>query len=120
MPGFRAGIEGHARPQRRRYRRRAYLHAPLQPPHGKKDYLRGYGSQFWNTGAQANARIFQDLPGFGADFKKSVKDRYPALVAMHPYGEVLPYKDNRVVVECSNLDQYGVPISRIEYKIGEE
>ncbi len=86
---------------------------------GKKDYLRGYGSQFWNTGAQANASYSRDLPGFGVSFKKAVKDRYPALVAMHPYGEVLPYRDNRVVVDDKNLDKYGVPISRIEYRIGE-
>ena len=35
------------------------------------------------------------------------------------YGEVLPRADNRVTVEGSPLDQYGVPIARIEYKIGD-
>ena len=86
---------------------------------GKKDYLRGYGSQFWNTGAQGNATWATTLPGFGKAFKAGVKDRYPALVAMHPYGEVLPYKDNRVRVDGTPLDRYGIPIAKIEYKIGE-
>ena len=86
---------------------------------GKKDYLRGYGSQFWNTGAQGNATWATALPGFGKSFKAGVKDRYPALVAMHPYGEVLPYKDNRVRVDGTPLDRYGIPIAKIEYKIGE-
>ena len=86
---------------------------------GKKDYLRGYGSQFWNTGAQGNASWATTLPGFGKSFKAGVKDRYPALVAMHPYGEVLPYKDNRVRVDGTPLDRYGIPIAKIEYKIGE-
>ena len=86
---------------------------------GKKDYLRGYGSQFWNTGAQGNATWATALPGFGKSFKAGVKDRYPALVAMHPYGEVLPYKDNRVRVDGTPLDRYGTPIAKIEYKIGE-
>ena len=56
----------------------------------KRDYLRGFGAQFWNTGAHPGPRWAKAIPGFGADFKKSVKDRFPALVSMHPYGEVLP------------------------------
>ena len=75
--------------------------------------------QFWGCGAGAGAAFAKELPGFGADFKKAVKRRYPALVALHPYGEVLPRADNRVTVEGAPLDQYGVPIARIEYKIGD-
>jgi choline dehydrogenase-like flavoprotein len=85
----------------------------------KRDYFRGYGMQFWGCGAGAGAGFAKDLPGFGADFKQAVKRRYPALVALHPYGEVLPRADNRVTVEGAPLDQYGVPIARIEYKIGD-
>ena len=88
-------------------------------PGSKRDYLRGYGSQFWGVGASDNASFAKKLPGFGADFKKSVKKHYPALIAMHPYGEVLPRRDNRITVEGTPLDQYGVPIARIEYQIGE-
>lgn len=84
-----------------------------------RDYLRGYGMQFWGCGAGAGAGFAKDLPGFGLEFKRSVKQRYPALVALHPYGEVLPRRDNRVTVEGTTLDAYGVPIARIEYKIGE-
>lgn len=85
----------------------------------KREYLRGFGMQFWGGGAQANAAFAKAIPGFGADFKKSVKQRYPALVALHPYGEVLPRATNRVTVEGTPKDRYGVPIARIEYKIGE-
>ncbi len=85
----------------------------------KRDYLRGFGMQFWGCGASADATFAKALPGFGADFKRAVKKRYPALVALHPYGEVLPYADNRVTVEKSPVDQYGVPIARIEYKYRE-
>jgi len=85
----------------------------------KRDYLRGYGAQFWNTGAQANASFAKDMPGFGLDFKKAVKKKYPALVALHPYGEVLPRKENRVTVEGTAKDMFGVPIARIEYSIGD-
>ena len=85
----------------------------------KRDYLRGFGMQFWGCGAKADAGFAKALPGFGADFKRAVKKRYPALVALHPYGEVLPYADNRVTVENSPVDRYGVPIARIEYKYRE-
>ncbi|MBL8238038.1 MAG: GMC family oxidoreductase [Bryobacterales bacterium] len=86
----------------------------------KRDYLRGFGSQFWNTGSQAGVGNWaKQLEGFGLDLKRGIKKRYPALVAMHPYGEVLPYKQNRVTVEGTPKDRYGIPISRIEYSIGE-
>ena len=42
-----------------------------------------------------------------------------ALVALHPFGEVLPRRENRVTVEGTALDRYGVPLPRIEYQIGE-
>lgn len=85
----------------------------------KRDYLRGFGMQFWGCGAQANASFAKQLDGFGADFKKAVRRRYPALVALHPYGEVLPYRHNRITVESTAKDQYGVPVAKIEYKTGE-
>lgn len=85
----------------------------------KRDYLRGFGSQFWGTGSQADAGFAKQIPGFGMDFKKAVKRRYPALVALHPYGEVLPRRENRVTVEGTPLDRYGVPTARIEFKIGD-
>ncbi len=85
----------------------------------KRDYLRGFGSQFWNTGAQPGLFWAKQMPGYGADFKKRVKDCFPALMAMHPYGEVLPYRHNRVRVDGTPNDQYGVPIAKLEYRTGE-
>ncbi len=88
-------------------------------PGRKRDYLRGFGMQFWGCGAQGDAGYAKVLPGFGIDFKKAVKSRYPALVALHPFGETLPQRENRVTVENTPLDRYGIPIARIEYKTGE-
>ena len=85
----------------------------------KRDYLRGFGMQFWDCGAQANASYAKSMPGFGADFKKAVKSRYPAMVALHPYGETLGRPENRITVDESNVDMYGVPRMNIEYQIGE-
>ncbi len=85
----------------------------------KRDYLRGFGMQFWGCGAVPNASFAKSLDGFGADFKRDIKRRYPALVALHPYGEVLPYRDNRVTVDGTQKDRYGMPVARIDYKIGD-
>jgi choline dehydrogenase-like flavoprotein len=82
----------------------------------KRDYLRGFGMQFWGCGAGVDFSFAKALPGFGADLKRSIKRHYPALVALHPYGEVLPYADNRITVEGTGVDRYGIPIARIEYK----
>jgi choline dehydrogenase-like flavoprotein len=85
----------------------------------KRDYLRGFGSQFWSTGAQAGVGSWaKQVEGFGLGLKQQIKRKYPALVAMHPYGEVLPYKTNRVTVDGPK-DRYGIPTSRITYAIGD-
>ncbi len=83
----------------------------------KREYLRGFGMQFWNTGCQAGAGHFaHDLPGFGSALKHDIKRRYPAWFEMHPYGEVLPYRENRVTVEGTPNDAYGVPLPKIVFE----
>jgi choline dehydrogenase-like flavoprotein len=85
----------------------------------KRDYIRGFGMQFWGCGSQPAADYAKSIPGFGASFKKAVKDRYPALVALHPYGETIGRAENRITVDKENLDMYGVPRMKIEYRIGD-
>ena len=86
----------------------------------KRDYLRGFGVQFWGSGCQPGASHFAgSVPGFGSSFKKEIKRRYPATVALFPFGEVLPRPDNYVTVEGAPLDQYGVPLPKIVYSFGE-
>lgn len=79
----------------------------------KRDYARGFGMQFWGSGCQAGAGWARQMPGFGGDFKKEVLKRYPALVQLHPYGEIPPREENRIEVDESRLDAYGVPLPRI-------
>ncbi|HVQ28545.1 MAG TPA: GMC family oxidoreductase, partial [Vicinamibacteria bacterium] len=86
----------------------------------KRDYLRGFGSQFWNTGCSAHgaSHFANGLPGFGAPLKANIKRHYPSWFEMHPYGEVLPYAHNRITVDESQTDRYGVPLMKIDYRIG--
>jgi choline dehydrogenase-like flavoprotein len=91
-----------------------------RPDRPKPDYLRGVGIQFWNTGAQTTgADVAHSLPDFDASFKTAMKKRYPALVSLHPFGEVLPRPENRVTVDESRKDRYGVPLMKIDVSFGE-
>ncbi len=90
-------------------------------PGKTRDYLRGFGAQFWNTGASAaGAHGGSELiPGFGVSLKTEIKRRHPAWFEIHPYGEVLPYAHNRITVDPNRPDRYGVPLLKIDYTIGE-
>jgi choline dehydrogenase-like flavoprotein len=100
----------------------AHIYMPRfnhKAPH-ERDYLRGFGVQFWNTGSyQDGAPVAPHVPGFGASFKREVKRRAPAWVEIHPFGEVLPYPDNRVTVDANHADRYGVPLMKIDYRVRE-
>src|SRR6478736_4776222 len=86
-------------------------------PERKRDYLRGFGMQFWNTGTNAEGagHYARGLPGFGSGYKDEVRKRFPAYVELHPFGEVLPYADNRITVDKTKTDRYGVPLLHIDY-----
>lgn len=87
----------------------------------KRDYLRGFGIQFWGSGCTnpGASHFAQGLPGFGAQYKREILRRYPAWVELHPFGETLPRAENRVTTDGAPLDQYGVPVARIAYSTGE-
>jgi choline dehydrogenase-like flavoprotein len=90
-------------------------------PDRKRDYLRGFGSQFWGTGSLDGtpSLVGRQVPGFGASFKREMKRRVPAWVEIHPFGEVLPYAHNRITIDRTRSDRYGVPLLHIDYRTGE-
>jgi choline dehydrogenase-like flavoprotein len=87
----------------------------------KRDYLRGFGMQFWGCGTNPDGagHFASAITGFGSSFKNEVRKRYPAWVELHPFGEVLTYADNRITVDKTKTDKYGVPLLHIDYRIRE-
>jgi choline dehydrogenase-like flavoprotein len=87
----------------------------------KRDYLRGFGAQFWNTGSSVSGAHSgsASIPGFGVSLKREIKRRHPAWFEIHPFGEVLPYAYNRITVDPARPDRYGLPLLRIDYQIGD-
>lgn len=84
----------------------------------KRDYARSFGFQFnyQNRRAVGWAR---SMPGFGKDFKNSIRKRYPAFVNFSPYGEMLPNKQSFIDLDYDRLDQYGLPAARRQFVWGD-
>ncbi len=75
-------------------------------------FLRGYGFQ---GGAQdlgwGHAHF---LPGFGAEFKKAVKENSPWYVNLVGFGECLPYFENHCRIDPTRVDNWGIPALHID------
>jgi len=75
------------------------------------DFLRGYGFQGgagregWHRGAT--------LPGFGRDFKESLRTAGPWHFSFYGFGECLPRPTNYVELDPAMKDAWGVPALRI-------
>ncbi len=84
----------------------------------KRDYARSFGIQF-NYQNRRSVGWARSVPGFGADYKKAVKARYPSYVVLSPYGEMLPHKGCYVDLDESRKDAYGLPVARRTVSYGD-
>lgn len=79
--------------------------------YGKKNdkFLRGYQLHV-SSGCDVGAGPGADMPGFGAAYKKRIKELYPASVHMGGYGEGLAYYSNFVEIDPDGLTgRFGIP-----------
>lgn len=83
----------------------------------EKEYLRGYNYQ---GGAMRPGLTGQAMntPGFGADFKHSLRTPGPWMMYLGGFGECLPNKDNRMVLLENKKDRYGIPQIQFDFKWG--
>jgi len=84
----------------------------------KRDFARSFGIQF-NYQNRRSVGWARSMPGFGKDFKQSVKERYPAFLVFSPYGEMLPNKQSFIDLDYEKLDSYGLPMARRTLAWGE-
>ena len=84
----------------------------------KRDFARSFGIQF-NYQNRRSVGWARSMPGFGVNFKQSVKERYPAFVVFSPYGEMLPNKQSLIDLDYEKLDAYGLPMARRTLTWGE-
>jgi choline dehydrogenase-like flavoprotein len=82
----------------------------------QKDFLRGYGMQGGGSRGRVNS---DDVPGFGADYKKALREWGQWGFSVGGWGECLPNRDNRVTLDESKKDKWGIPAAKIDCKWGE-
>jgi choline dehydrogenase-like flavoprotein len=80
---------------------------------GKKTspFLRGYGFQGWAR--RERWRHGLEKKGFGADFKRSLRDHGPWRMTFYGFGECLPAAENYVDLDPHVRDHWGIPALRI-------
>jgi choline dehydrogenase-like flavoprotein len=80
-----------------------------------KDYLRGFGMQGgsgrngWSRGGNAQ--------GYGATFKQSlIEDPAPWRLSASGWGETLPHADNRITLDETVKDKWGIPAAHLDVR----
>jgi choline dehydrogenase-like flavoprotein len=81
------------------------------------DFIRGYGFE-----GGSGTRIYPEsaeAPGFGAQYKKAVRDYAGAVIGMGAFGEVLARYENYMDLDPDLKDKWGIPVLRFHYKFGD-
>ena len=82
-----------------------------------KNFLRGY--RFDGDGSQELYEHAFSLPGFGADWRKQVREEIPYYFGITAQGECLPDYNNFVELDPQVKDAWGIPALRIHASYGE-
>jgi choline dehydrogenase-like flavoprotein len=81
-------------------------------------FIRGYGFQGGSGAAEYPAHA-HTTPGFGLAFKQTVRGNHPAPISFSGFGEVLARRDNRVSIDPTVRDAWGIPVLRFDYRFGD-
>jgi choline dehydrogenase-like flavoprotein len=81
-------------------------------------FLRGYGFE-GSSGHTMFPEHVLETPGFGAGFKKTVRDHAAAFISMGAFGEVLPRYESHVDLDPAIKDRWGIPVLRFHYRFGD-
>jgi len=84
----------------------------------RSEFIRGYGFE-GASGAEMFPGHAGRTPGYGADFKKRVRERNGAFIGMGGFGEVLPRYENHVDLDPDLVDHWGIPVLRFHYEFGD-
>src|SRR5690606_37260046 len=58
----------------------------------------------------------KELPGYGASWKRRVRDLQPAHTILAGYGKVIAQRDNRVTLHPTRKDANGLPLPVVHFK----
>jgi len=83
----------------------------------KRDYLRGFGYQ-GGASRQNWKRDVAEL-GIGEDLKNALSDPGPWGMGIGAFGEILPYHENKILLDKDKKDKWGLPVLNIDAEIKE-
>ena len=83
----------------------------------RRDYLRGFGYQ-GSASRQGWERAVAEL-GVGAAFKDSMAQPGPWRIGATAFGEMLPNHANRISIDTTRTDKWGLPVLAIDCATGE-
>ena len=81
----------------------------------KRDYVRGFGYQ-GSAGREGWQRNIAEL-SIGADFKEAITEPGSWTMGMGGFGEILPYADNRVTLDKTKKDKWGLNVLSIDCEL---
>ena len=81
----------------------------------RKDFLRGYGYQ----GGGSRNGWTSNIAEYGAVFKEEILKPGEWKISLGGFGEVLPYEQNRMTLDYSKLDKWGLPTVTFDATIKE-
>ena len=81
----------------------------------KRDYVRGFGYQ-GSASRQGWRRGVAEL-GVGADLKDALSQPGPWQIGMTAFGEILPYHENRIFLDKTVKDKWGLPVLAMDVAI---
>lgn len=119
---FRAGAEGYIEglDDRDVFGRRpnpSYIPRYRNLSGEKRPYIRGFGYE-GSAGREGWARAVAEL-GVGADFKDAIAEPGRWKVGGTAFGEILPNHDNKVALDATRTDKWGLPVLKIDCATGE-
>ncbi len=82
------------------------------------NFLRGYGFE-GGSGQRMFPGNALSAPGFGAPYKKKVRDEAGAFISMGGFGEVLPRYESSMDLDPEAKDRWGIPVLRFHYQFSD-
>ncbi|MGL3001646.1 GMC oxidoreductase [Flavobacterium sp. RSSB_23] len=79
------------------------------------DFVRGYGIQ--GKGERENWES-KPTQGFGASLKAQLQTPGKWTISLGGRGEVLPNYENKITLDTQNLDQWGLPLVKVDFNYG--
>lgn len=83
----------------------------------KRDYLRGFGYQGGASRDRGGHQVAEMT--IGADFKEALCEAGDWNIGITAFGEMLPYHENKIMLDKNKKDKWGLPVLAMDVEIKE-